>query len=118
MLIKTGACLLLLLVAAQAANVSGNWDIALETPQGKATPWMTLSQDGEKITGTYHSARFGEARLEGTLRGSEIRFSVTFKLEDQPFTSSFAGTVEADRMKGTVRFGDRGSGDWTAKKRP
>lgn len=118
MLTNVGACLLMFLLAAQAATVAGTWDIALETPQGTVTPSMTLQQEGEKITGAYHSTRFGEAPLEGTLRGSDIRFAVTFKFEDQPFTSSFSGTVAGDRMKGTVRFGDRGSGEWTAKKRP
>ena len=112
----TAFFLLISLAAAQEVRVAGTWDITLETGRGTANPSMTLAQDGEKITGTYRG-RLGESKLEGTLKGNAIQFSVTLKFQDQPVTISYRGTVDGDSMKGTVQFGDRGSGSWTAKRR-
>jgi hypothetical protein len=77
---------------------------------------MLLTQEGEKITGTYQG-RFGESKLAGTLKGNAIRFSITVKFRDEPVTVSYSGTVEGESMKGNVQFGDRGSGSWTAKRK-
>ena len=112
----TAFFLLISLAAAQEVRVAGTWDITLETGRGTANPSMTLAQDGEKITGTYRG-RLGESKLEGTLKGNAIQFSVTLKFQDQPVTISYRGTVDGDSMKGTVQFGDRGSGSWTAKRK-
>ncbi len=112
----TAFFLLISLAAAQEVRVAGTWDITLETGRGTANPSMTLAQDGEKITGTYRG-RLGESKLGGTLKGNAIQFSVTLKFQDQPVTISYRGTVDGDSMKGTVQFGDRGSGSWTAKRR-
>jgi hypothetical protein len=100
----------------QDTNVSGAWDISLETQQGTATPTMVLRQEGEKLTGTY-KGRLGESKLEGTVKGRSIRFSVSLKFRDQPMTVSYDGTVENDSMKGKATFGDRGTGSWTAKRK-
>src|SRR6266540_7011779 len=53
-----------LTVGAQSTNVSGNWKLAFETPNGAANPSLVLKQEGEKLTGTY-KGRFGESPLEG-----------------------------------------------------
>jgi len=104
------------IAAVEEANVAGAWDITLQTGQGTANPSMLLTQEGEKIAGTYQG-RFGESKLAGTLKGNAIRFSITVKFQDEPVTVSYSGTVEGESMKGTVQFGDRGSGSWTAKRK-
>jgi len=104
------------MAAVQDANVAGAWDITLQTGQGTANPSMLLTQEGERITGTYQG-RFGESKLAGTLKGNAIRFSITVKFRDEPVTVGYSGTVEGESMKGTVQFGDRGSGSWTAKRK-
>ena len=98
-------------------DVTGTWDLTVQSKQGTATPSVTLQQSGEKLAGTYHG-RMGDAKVEGTLRGNDIRFAVTLHFQDQSFVITYAGTVEKDSMKGTVQFGTRGSGTWTGKRRP
>lgn len=97
-------------------DVSGTWDLKVETQQGTATPSVTLVQSGEKLSGTYHG-RMGDAKVEGTVRGSNIQFTVTLSFQDQAHVISYSGTVTGDTMKGTVRFGDRGSGTWSGTRR-
>jgi hypothetical protein len=99
-----------------ATDVTGTWLMTVEAPEGIAHPTILLKQEGEKITGTYRG-RMGESELSGTIKGSEIRFSVTLKFQDVSYVVVFSGSVGDDSMKGTARFGDTGTGDWSAKRK-
>jgi hypothetical protein len=101
---------------ADDTDVSGIWNLRVESPQGTANPIITLKQDGEKISGVYEG-RLGEARLEGKINGRSLRFTVSLKFQDQPILVKYTGTVEGDAMQGSVEFGDAGSGRWSAKRR-
>jgi hypothetical protein len=96
---------------AQGKDVSGAWELTVETGEGQAHPTVIFKQDGEQLTGTYRG-RFGETSLRGTLRGEEIRFEVTLRFRDAEIKVAYSGVVAADGMKGTVQFGDRRSGTW------
>jgi hypothetical protein len=101
----------------EPVDVTGNWQMTVESPQGNtAHPSMVLKQDGEKLTGTYRG-RMGESKLEGTVTDNRIRFSVTLKFQDQPFTIIYSGVVEQDTMTGTAQFGEAGSGKWSAQRK-
>jgi len=97
-------------------DVTGTWDLTVETQQGTANPSVTLQQAGEKLSGTYRG-RLGDSKVEGTLRGNDIQFSVTLRFQDQPLVITYTGTADRDSMRGTVQFGDRGSGTWSGKRR-
>jgi hypothetical protein len=94
-------------------DASGTWDLTVETQQGTATPSVTLVQSGEKLSGTYRG-RMGDSKVEGSVRGSDIQFTVTLRFQDQAHVISYSGTVAGDTMKGTVQFG---SGTWSGKRR-
>ena len=115
--ISTAAFLLTAVVTAgaQSTNVSGNWKLTIETPNGPGSPSLVLKQDGEKLTGTY-KGRFGESPLEGTVKGSEIKFSIKVNAQGQELQIDYAGTVEGDTMKGKVKFGEFGEGTFSGKK--
>jgi len=103
-------------VAPEAMDVTGTWDLAVETQEGTAHPSITLKQEGETITGTYQG-QMGKSNLEGTVKGNDIKFTVTLKFQDVTYTVTYTGTVGDDTMKGAARFGDAGSGTWSAKRR-
>lgn len=107
--------LAVLTAGAQSTNVSGNWKLTLETPNGVSNPSLVLKQEGEKLTGTY-KGRFGESPLEGAVKGKEIKFTVKVNAQGQEFQLEYAGAVEGDTMKGKVKFGDMGEADFTGKK--
>ncbi len=44
---------LVLTVFAQAIDVTGKWNMKVETPAGSGSPVFVLKQSGETITGTY-----------------------------------------------------------------
>jgi len=115
-------CALALLVIPMSAlqtNVTGDWEMTLESPRGARTTNIHIEQDGEKITVTMPGMRGGgEVKAEGTIKGNEIEWTVTRPgREGGEFTISYKGKVEGDTMKGEVQMGDFGSFEWTAKKK-
>ncbi len=48
---------------ATAKSVTGNWKLTVESDNGTTNPSVTLKQNGEELTGTYHG-RFGDSPLK------------------------------------------------------
>jgi len=96
-------------------DVTGTWNFEVTTEFGTGSSTMTFKQDGGKITGKY-SGQYGEAELTGSIKGNEIAFSYELVRESMTAVVSYSGTVEKDRMKGTLSIGDMGNGSFTAVK--
>jgi hypothetical protein len=101
---------------AGAVNITGTWDFTVETPNGSGTPVFTFKQDGETLTGDY-KGQLGEAPLTGTVKGSDVKFSMKLNFQGQDFTVTYTGKVDGNSMKGTAALGEIGEGSFTAKKR-
>src|SRR4030095_860054 len=84
---------------AQSPNVTGDWDVTINSPQGARTGQLSLKQDGDKLTGKIKSQR-GDTPLDGEVKGKEIKFKYTVKLQDQDFVITMTGNVDGDAMKG------------------
>ncbi len=96
---------------AQAPDVSGKWNMKVETSAGNGTPVFVLKQAGETITGTY-TGQLGQADVKGTLKEKEIRLE--FKAGE--INVVYTGTVEGNTMKGKAVFGDMGEGTFSGTK--
>jgi hypothetical protein len=104
--------------SAPAGNISGVWDFAVETQAGSGTPVFTFKQDGENLSGSY-KGQFGEAPLTGTVKGSDVKFTMKVNAQGQDLTIVYSGKIESkDSMKGTAAIANLGEATWTAKKRP
>jgi hypothetical protein len=109
--------MLLTLLPALAADVSGTWDMTVNTEAGTGNPVFIFEQKGESLTGMY-KGMLGEAKLSGTVKGEKIDFSFDGAYEGNKIRIQYSGTIEgAAAMKGTARFGDLGEGTWSGKKR-
>ncbi len=102
-------------VAQGNANVAGKWESKFTTPQGEMTTTFTFKQDGDKLTGTVTGGRGGETPLEGTVKGKEVKFTVTRQTPNGEMKTEYTATVEGDTMKGSV-VTPRGTRDWSATK--
>ena len=99
-------------------DVSGTWDMSVETPQGTMTLTSTFKQDGEKLTGRYSSTMLGEADLTGSVKDQAIAFSLTASVQGNSIELTFTGTIEDNNsMKGKVSFGGFGKGTFTGKRK-
>ena len=97
------------------ADVTGKWTFAVVTENGTGTPAVVLKQEGEKLTGTYESARMGLRPIEGTV----TKDSINFALKGGEVELRFIGTVtDKDNMKGVVDLAGQGSATFTARRNP
>lgn len=102
--------------AQSSTNISGAWNFEVETSQGSGNPSFTFKQEGEMLTGTYKGT-FGEAPLKGTVKGSDISFTIKVNVQGQDMEVVYTGKIEsATAMKGTAKLGELGDATWTAKK--
>ncbi len=99
----------------QSADVTGDWDVTINSPQGARTGKATFKQEGEKLTGVLKNPR-GETPIEGTVKGNEIKFKYTVKFQDQELIITLSGAIDGDAMKGDADFGGFAQGDWNGKR--
>jgi hypothetical protein len=99
-----------------ALDISGAWQFEVNSPAGTGTPIITFNQSGEKLTGQY-VGQLGEAPIQGTLKGSELTFSLDVSFQDTKFHIVYTGTATKDALKGTASFGDLGEGTFTARRK-
>ena len=110
--------LLPVLLSAQDANVAGDWEMTSQSPRGgERTRALHFDQDGQKIKVTMEGFRGDEITGEGTVQGNKIEWTMTMSTPGGEFTMTYKGTVEGDTISGTVEMEDRGSREWTAKKK-
>jgi hypothetical protein len=99
----------------QDLDLSGKWVLTVESPNGTGQRDLTLVQEGNTLTGEIMSSRAG-GDLEGTVEGNEVTFIAIVYMESGSFDITYTGTVIDGEMKGTVDFGDYGSGTFTGKR--
>lgn len=99
--------------AEKVANLSGEWKLNVETQQGSGKPTLTLNQQGDKLLGTYHSGRLGEAPVKGTVSGNAFKFTATGKADGQEVKMNFDGKLDGDAISGTIEMGGLGGGKFS-----
>jgi hypothetical protein len=103
--------------AAKGTDVTGTWELMVESPMGTRPSDAVFTQNGETLGGKMVSPR-GETPLTGTLKGDAIAFGINVNVQGQSLQIDYTGTVTGDTMSGTVVFGSFGDGKWTGKRKP
>ncbi len=97
-----------------AVDVTGTWELEIDSEAGTIRGTMTLTQDGARFRGSVQT-EFGPARIrDGVVSGTEITFVVD---ADDEMTLDFTGTVDGDDARGTGS-GPIGRLRWTATRSP
>ena len=106
------------LVQAQPpANLTGKWTFEMVTQNGTGYPTVTITQSGEKITGTYASSR-GVRQIEGSVTGDKVTF-IARSSDGAGVHYDFTGTIAKDgTISGTVDFSGQGTANFSAKRAP
>jgi hypothetical protein len=98
-------------------DVTGTWDISIDTPQGAMAGVATFKQEGEKVTGTQSGPGGEETKLEGTVKDGALAYVLKFNMQGNEMAINFSGKVDGDSIAGTFEFGGMGSGAWSAKRK-
>lgn len=125
MLVRFGGVVLAFAVAflladpagAQSVDLTGTWQLDVQTDAGSGSPTVTLEQDGDELTGHYSSANLGEADVTGTVDGDEFEFSFDASAQGMSVTVTYTGTVDDENtISGSVDLGGQASGSFTGER--
>jgi hypothetical protein len=118
-MLKLICAMMLCVPFAIAADVSGTWQVTVETSQGSGSPTVDFQQQGEKLTGTFHSQLFGDVKITGSVKGNTIEFGFEGDAGGQVLKVSYKGTIESPTvMKGTAVYaGFDEKATWSATKK-
>ena len=98
-------------------NVTGEWEITLDTQVGETTWTATFEQDGETLSGEVDLGDREILPLEGTVEGNTIAFVFVMPDLDGDQPINLSGTIDGDVIAGNEgSFSWYGSGDWTGAK--
>lgn len=100
---------------APSVNISGQWVARIEYGRGSAVHNIVFEQNAEKLTGTHH-AEFDQGDLNGMVSGNAVKFQSRYRIQGQGLSYAFTGTVDGDKMSGTLNMGEYGETTWTAER--
>ena len=88
--------------------VDGKWDIVINSPLGAQKASLDFKTDGSSLSGTQQAAQ-GSGPLEnGKVDGNTLTWSAKIS-NPMPLTLDFTGTVDGDKLSGSVKAGAFGS---------
>ena len=100
----------------KAVDITGSWEMTVESPQGTMVITANFKQDGEVLTGT-HVSEMGEAPLKGTVKGADVEYTLTLDMGGQQMSIVHKAKVDGDTMKGSADIEGMGTIAFTAKKK-
>ena len=91
-------------------SASGTWKLTMQTPIGERKSTLAMQAGRGKLTGKL-TGEDGNSTdlLEGWDSGNAFRFKAAIK-SPMPLTLEFSGTVDGDKISGTVNAS--GVGSW------
>ncbi len=107
-------------LAASAADISGNWKGTAETPAGTVERTFAFKVDGNKLTGETSSNRFGKSEIQnGKVEGADISFTIHISFQGNEADVNYKGKVNGDEIKFTVEVpGQEQTIEYIAKRVP
>lgn len=94
-------------------NVTGTWEMTVETTGGTGNPVFILKHVNDSILSGTYTGMLGEAPVKGTLNGDKIKLQ--FSIEDNLVV--YSGTVTDNTMKGKVVLASYGEATFTGKRK-
>lgn len=119
-LLSLGFSLLVLVMAStgtRGADISGEWQLTIQSPRGPMTIDARFVQEGTKLTVTMTGPRGGESSGEGSVQGETVQWSIRRSTGGGERTVVYTGTIKGTTMSGTADLGDLGTVSWTAVKK-
>jgi hypothetical protein len=100
-----------------AADVSGQWDIAMMMSDGATFATIaTLKQTGEEVTGTLNG-QAGTEPLTGTMVGRTLTLQFRAATSQGDAAITMRGELDAEGLRGTLTIPGLGEVVWTGTRR-
>ncbi len=94
-------------------SADGTWKLTMQTPIGERKSTLALQSSGGALSGKM-TAEEGNATdiYDGKISGNSASWKADIK-NPMPLTLAFTGTVDGDKLSGTVSAGAIGSWPFT-----
>jgi hypothetical protein len=111
---------LLCLAPALAADISGKWTATIKTPIGDMNYTFDFKVEGAKLTGKAVMSMGGESSesvlSEGSVKGDEISFVETLKVQGQELRCEYKGKISGDEIRASRTVGSYGTEEFVASR--
>jgi hypothetical protein len=98
------------------SDITGDWVVTIETPQGAQTIDATMKQAGEELTGTIVSP-MGSVDFKGKMINDALDIAYTLDIQGNAIEMKMTGKVAGDTINGNLSLGPLGEVPWTAKRK-
>jgi hypothetical protein len=98
------------------ADLTGTWQLTVQSPAGTGSPTLNLNQDGNALSGSYRG-QLGESAVQGSVDGHA--FDLTFNVAGPAGSMDvrYRGELkDDDSIAGTIALGPLGQGTFTGKR--
>ena len=99
--------------AGRATDPGGIWKISVHTPQGDHDISLSITRQGDSITGTLQGPEGPSQIRNAALEGNRLTFEVTISVGGNNIDASFSGTIEGDSISGAISVASMGSFDFS-----
>jgi uncharacterized protein involved in outer membrane biogenesis len=103
-------------VVGAQADVSGRWNMTIDSDAGSQSATLTLQQSGESFSGSIGGDQGTFDFDGGMISGNKLEWVLEIDAQGTFIEISMDGTVDGDQINGTMDFGGQGGGDWTARR--
>jgi len=100
---------------APSVNLTGQWQARLEFVLGSAAHTFIFEQQDADLVGTHRGETLA-GDLRGGIEGNQVRFRSSHRYEGARIGYEFIGTVDGDRIEGTVGLEEYGQARFTAQR--
>ena len=97
-------------------SVDGKWKLTMTTPRGTRDAEVAFATSGARLTGTWSGPQGEPQNFEGSIEGQALYWTVKRSGPMGEMVLEFNGTVDGDRISGTVEIGQMGSGTFEGSK--
>lgn len=95
--------------------IDGKWEMTINSPMGAATGTLDLASNGDVLTGMQQGDQ-GSAPVEnGKIDGNKLTWTAKITVP-MAMTLAFTGTLDGDKLSGSVKAGMFGSFPFTANR--
>jgi len=99
-----------------ADEITGKWSLALQVPGETVDVLLDLKQDGEAVTGTLSSSHASGKIDKGTYKEKKLSAVATVDLQGSPADVQIEGTVDGDKITGSMTVPGMGSFPYAGSK--
>ena len=93
-------------------TADGNWNLLVSTPMGERQATLSVKADGGTLTGNQTADDKTAEIFDGSVDGNQLSWKVSIT-DPMPMTLEFNGTIDGDKVTGSVMLGNFGSSSFS-----